>query len=101
MLKHTMSSLSFNSNSDSMNLTVPKLHDDGSNWLDDELWVQKVMGLKGLWKHVEGTTIVPRPYVIVSGIPVSAGGMMAVMEDQIEARETRIIDFDKQEYLPN
>jgi hypothetical protein len=94
-----MSSLSFNSNSDSTNLAVPKLHDDGSNRLDYELWVQKVMGLKGLWRHVEGTTIAPRPYVIVSGIPVSAGGMMAAMEDQIEARETGIIDFDKQEYL--
>jgi len=94
-----MSSLTFNSNSDSTNLAVPKLRDDGSNWSDYEPRIQKAMGSKGLWRHVEGTAIVPKPYALVSGIPVLSDGKTPASEEQIEAKETRIIEFDKREYL--
>ena len=93
-----MSAFSTN-NSDTTTLVVPKLHDDGSNWADYEPRIQRALGLKGLWRHVEGTAIAPKLYVLVTGVPVLADGMTQATEDQIEARETKIIDYDKCEYL--
>ena len=82
-----------------MTLAVPKLCDDGSNWADYEPCIQRALGSKGLWRHVEGTAIVPKPYVLVTRVPILVDGMTQAMEDQIEARETKIIDYDKREYL--
>src|SRR6202041_1919530 len=98
MLKTTMSNLTFNSNSDSTNLTVPKLRDDGSNWSDYEPRIQKAMGSKGLWRHVEGKAVVPKPYMLLNDVPVLSDRKTPATEEQIEARETRIIEFDKREY---
>lgn len=90
---------SLNSNSDSANLSVPKLRDDGSNWADYSPRIQKALGSKGLWRHVEGTAIAPKPYALVDGVPVLSDGKTPASEEQIEARETRIIDFEKREYF--
>ena len=49
-----MSSISMNSNAESSSLSVPKLHDNGSNWADYEPRLRKAMGSKGLWRHVDG-----------------------------------------------
>ena len=57
------------------------------------------MGSKGLWRHVEGTAIAPKPYTLDAGIPVLADGRTPASEEQIEARETKIVDHDKWEYL--
>ena len=97
ILTITMSSLSLNSTSESTNLAVPKLHNDGSNWSNYESCIQKVMGSKGLWRDVEGKAIVPKPYTLVNNIPVLSDGKTPAMEEQIEARETQIIKFDKHE----
>jgi hypothetical protein len=35
---------------------IPKLRDDGSNWVDYEPRTKIALGSKGLIKHVEGTT---------------------------------------------
>ena len=43
-----MSALSTN-NSDSTNLVVPKLHNDGSNWANYEPHIQRALGLKELY----------------------------------------------------
>ncbi|KAF8805245.1 hypothetical protein BYT27DRAFT_7192977 [Phlegmacium glaucopus] len=67
-----MSSLSLNPSSDSTNLAIPKLRDDGSNWADYEPRIQKAMGSKGLWRHVEGTAIAPKPFAIIGGVAVLA-----------------------------
>ena len=82
-----------------MTLVVLKLHDDGSNWANYKPHIQRALGLKGLWRHIEGTAIVPKPYALVAGVPVLKDGMMQAMEDQIEAREMKIIDYDKHKYL--
>ena len=66
----TMSAFSTN-NSDTMTLVVPKLCNDGSNWANYEPRIQRALGLKGLWRHVEGTAIVPKPYVLVARVPFS------------------------------
>ena len=94
----TMSAFSTN-NPDTMTLVVPKLCNDGSNWANYESCIRRALGLKGLWRHVKGTAIVPKPYVLVAGVPILVDGMTQAMEDQIEARETKIIDYDKCKYL--
>ena len=59
-----------NSNSKSTNLAAPKLRDDWSNWPDYEPRLRIAMGSKGLWRHIEGTAVVPKPYIVADGIPV-------------------------------
>ena len=39
-----MSNLTMNSNSDSTTLSVPKLHDDGSNWADYQPRIERALG---------------------------------------------------------
>ena len=82
-----------------MTLAVLKLHDDGSNWADYEPHIQRALGLKGLWRHVEGTAIVPKLYALVTRVPILVDGTTQATEDQIEAREMKIINYDKHEYL--
>ena len=93
-----MSAFSTN-NPDTTTLAVPKLCNDGSNWADYEPRIQRALGSKGLWRHVEGTAIAPKTYALVAGVPVLADGTAQATEDQIEARETKIINYDKREYL--
>ena len=93
-----MSAFSTN-NSDTTTLAVPKLCNDGSNWADYEPCIQRALGSKGLWRHVEGTAIVPKPYALVTGVPILTDRTTQATEDQIEAREMKIIDYNKREYL--
>ena len=95
----TMNTPSVNPNSDSTILAVPKLRDDGSNWSDYYPRIQLAMGAKGLWRHVLGTAVAPVPYVITQGIPMLHDGKTPATEDQIEAKESKIIEFEKREYL--
>ena len=89
------SDMTMNSNSDSTTLAVPKLCDDGSNWADYLPRLQNTMGAKGLWRHVEGTATAPVPFAVTNGIPMLSDGKTAAMEDQIDAKESKIIDFEK------
>ena len=93
-----MSAFSTN-NSNTTTLAVPKLHNDGSNWANYEPHIQTALGLKGLWRHVKGTAIAPKPYALVTRVPVLMDGTTQATEDQIEARETKIINYNKHEYL--
>ena len=92
-------SLTLGSNSDSTSLSVPKLHDDGSNWSDYQPRIDRALGSKGLWRHVVGTAIAPKPYKLKAGVPVLADGTTPASEDQIESKETKIMDFEKREYF--
>jgi hypothetical protein len=94
-----MTSLSLNSNPDSTNLAVPKLRNDGSNWADYSSWIWKAMGSKGLWRHVEGNAVTPKAYAVVEGVPVTLNGKTPATEEQIKARETWLIDYEKHKYL--
>ena len=94
-----MSTLTLNSSSDSTTLSIPKLHDDRSNWSDYKPRIQRAMGSKGLWRHVEGTAIAPKPYALDHGIPVLSDGKTPATDEQIKARESKILDYDKLEYL--
>ena len=70
-----MSAFSTN-NSDTMTLAVLKLHNDGSNWADYKPCIQRALGLKGLWRHVKGTAIVPKLYALVTRAPILMDGTM-------------------------
>ena len=88
-----------NSNSDTITLAMPKLCDNGSNWADYLPRLQNVMGEKGLWRHVKGTATASVPFAIINGKPMLSDGKTPAMEDQIDAKESKIIDFEKREYL--
>src|SRR6202161_3912155 len=94
-----MSTLTMNSNADSASLSVPKLRDDGSNWADYEPRLRKAMGSKGLWRHVEGLAVAPKPYIVADGTPVLSDGKTPATDEQLEVKEVRIIEFEKKEYL--
>jgi hypothetical protein len=57
------------------------------------------MGSKGSWRHVEGKAVAPVQYTLVNGVPMLADRKTPATEEQVEAKETRIMDFDKCEYL--
>jgi len=90
-----MTNLSLNSSSDSTSLSVPKLRDDRSNWSDYQPRIKRAMGSKGLWRHILGTAIALRPYMLLNGVHVLSDGKTGATEEQIESREVRITDFEK------
>jgi hypothetical protein len=61
--------------------------------------VTKCYGVKGLWRHVERTASVPVLFAITNGIPMLSDGKTPAMEDKIDAKESKIIDFEEREYL--
>ena len=86
-------------NSDSMSLSVPMLHDDGSNLADYEPRVERALGAKVLWRHIVGTAIALKPYAVVAGVLVLADGTTQASDDQVELKESKFADYDKKEYL--
>jgi gag-polypeptide of LTR copia-type len=57
------------------------------------------MRAKELWKHVEGTATAPVLYAVSNSIPMLANEKMPATEDQIKEKESKIIKFEKREYL--
>ena len=94
-----MNNLNASSSSDSTLVAVPKLCDNRSNWADYEPRIQNAMGAKGLWSHVLGTATAPVPCAVSNGIPMLADGKTPATEDQIESKESKIVEFEKREYL--
>ena len=43
------------------------------------------MGSKGLWRHMLGTTVAPKLFVLLNGITVLADKKTEATEEQIEA----------------
>ena len=94
-----MSTFSLGSSSDSTTLAIPKLRDDRSNWSDYEPRLRKAMGAKALWRHMEGTALAPTPYIVKDGVHLLVDLKTPATEEQVEAKESKIIDFEKHEYL--
>jgi gag-polypeptide of LTR copia-type len=57
------------------------------------------MGAKGLWRHIEGTASAPVPFVLSNGKYMLAHGKTQATENQIKAKESKIMEFKKREYL--
>ena len=66
--------------------SVQELQDNESNWLDYQSQMEKVLGAKGLWRHVVGTAVAPEPYAMVNGVPVLMDGTPAT-DEEVEANE--------------
>ena len=79
-------------------LSVPHLKDNGSNWVDYEVKAKMALGLKGLHRHIEGTTMAPIPFALENDIPMSRPGIPAT-KDKIEMKEKKINDYEQKEYL--
>jgi hypothetical protein len=74
-------------------LTILKLHNDGSNWMDYESKAQAAMGLKGLIRHVDSIMRQPTPYIVLNGTLMS-GPSTVVTEDQIDAKEKKLDEYE-------
>jgi len=86
--------------SNSPSLVIPKLRDDGTNWADYEPRARRVMGSKGLVAHLEGRVKPPAPYILVNDVPmVSTNPDVAATDDQIEAKEKKLTEYEQREYL--
>ena len=48
---------------------------------------------------METHPVVPKPYVVADGIPVLADGKTTATEEQLEAKEAKMIEYEKREYL--
>jgi hypothetical protein len=48
-------------------ISVPKLRDNGSNWVNYDSKVRSALGAKGVIRHIEGTAIKPSPYAMDGG----------------------------------
>ena len=94
-----MNNLNTSSSPDTTIFAVPKLCDDGSNWSDYKPQIQCAMGAKGLLQHILGNAIVPVLYAVSNGIPMLADGKTPATKDQIEFKESKIIEYEKREYL--
>ena len=60
--------------------------------------MEKVLGAKGLWRHVVGTAIAPEPYGMVNGVPVLKDRTPAT-DEEVEVNEDEIIEHEKRDYL--
>jgi hypothetical protein len=91
-----MSTAQFNPTSQT--LSVPKLSDDGSNWVDYATKARTAMGSKGLIRHIEGTARKPTPYAEVNGA-LMVDATTPATDDQIDAKERRLDEYEQKEYL--
>src|SRR6266536_611198 len=92
--------MSISTNPKDNTLTVPRLRDDGSNWVDYKEKVRSAMGSKGVIRHVDGTARAPMPYKEVDGIPVidEKSPPTPATDEQIEAKEKRLKEYEQKEY---
>ena len=79
-------------------MAIPKLRDDGANWVDYESKTRTAMGSRGLIRHVEGTARRPKEFDLEAGVLVTKPKTPAT-EEEIEAKEKKLDKFDQKEYL--
>ena len=91
-----MSTAQFNPTSQT--LSIPKLNDDGSNWVDYEVKARTAMGSKGLSRHLAGSVIKPKPFNVENNV-VMFDDKTPATDDQIEAKEKRLEEYEQKEYL--
>ena len=94
-----ISNILSSSSSEPSLLSIPKLHDNGSNWSDYKSRIERAMGSKGLWQHVLGTAIVPKPYKVVNKVAILSDGKTEATEEQIESKEAKLDEFERKEYM--
>jgi gag-polypeptide of LTR copia-type len=81
----------------SSGMSIPKLRDDGANWVDYLSKAWTAMGLRGLIRHVDGLAKEPEPYKEIAGIPMVDAKTPAT-DKQIEAKEKRLEEYAQKDY---
>ena len=90
MLTYDMS----NSQNTGNMVTIPKLKDNASNWVDYKAKVTSALGAKGLMWYIEGKVIKSSLYATENNKYVTAPGVLAT-EDEIEAKDRKIDEYDQ------
>jgi hypothetical protein len=57
------------------------------------------MGSKALWRHVEGIAVAPKPHTVKDGVHLLADLKTPATDEQVEAKESKIIEFKKRVFL--
>jgi hypothetical protein len=79
-------------------VSIPRLRDDGANWVDYAERVEITMASKGIWKHAQGTAVAPVPFSLEANVPVTKPGTPAT-EAEIEAKDKKIDDYDQKKAM--
>jgi hypothetical protein len=95
-----MSPITYDMNNQSTRnvISVPKLRDNGSNWVNYESKVQSALGAKGIIRHVDGMAIKSLPYVKDDDDQYIVSPEVLATEEQIEAREKCIDKYIQHEH---
>ena len=78
-------------------LKLPKLQDDGSNWITYRERIINTLTHKGLKRHVLGTARIPTETEIKSDKVYKKGGVIELTSTQIEEIEKETDDFEQKE----
>lgn len=78
-------------------VTIPKLLDDGSNWVDYSSKALDAMGMKGLSRHVDGSAVAPKPFKDTNGILTKPDGTVA-SEKEIEEKEEKLEEYARKQH---
>ena len=82
----------------SQTLSIPKLSDDGSNWVDYDTKATTAMGSKGLIRHIEGRARKPTPFAVENDVIMFDKNTPAT-DAQIDAKERLLEEYEQKEYL--
>jgi hypothetical protein len=78
-------------------LKLPKLKDDGSNWITYRERIMNTLTHKGLKRHVSGTARKPTEIEIKSNKVYRKGGTIELTSTQIEEIEKEVDNFEQKE----
>src|SRR5262245_12188724 len=84
------------STSSNTNLSIPKLQDNSSNWVNYKAKVLTALGAKGLIRHVDSTASRLSPYALENSTPVTSPSNPAT-EEQIKTCKRKIDEYDQHE----
>jgi hypothetical protein len=78
-------------------IKLPKLKDNGSNWITYRERIINTLTHKGLKQHVLGTTRVPDEIEIRSSKSYKKGGIIELTEEQLDAIEKYTDEYEQRE----
>ncbi|KAJ7105208.1 hypothetical protein C8R44DRAFT_745927 [Mycena epipterygia] len=72
---------------------LPKLKDDGSNWINYRDLAMNTLTAKGLRRHVVGTIKAPKELVVRDGAFYLPGRLAPLSDDELEEHETKLDEY--------
>ncbi|KAL0952924.1 hypothetical protein HGRIS_014936 [Hohenbuehelia grisea] len=77
--------------------SVPKLADDGSNWVTVKILLLTAFGARGLTKYIEGRARKPAAYEFGDGAARLVGSKVTLTDEELEALEDKHDDHNQKE----